>query len=83
MRPLSNQELLNRRIDPYWRMARIAARLIMKKDAGEKWSARDRRMAAYLANEPGVTNRLVDQAFWSLTARRKYGPDIMGWFRRS
>ncbi len=83
MRQFSDQELLNRRIDPYWRAGRIAARLILKKDDGERWTTRDRRMAAWLANEPGVTNRLVDQAVSSLTARRKYGPGIMGWFCRS
>ena len=72
---------LNRLIDPWWRKARIAARLLLKKEAGQRWSARDQRLAARLAADPGVTNRLVDQAVHSITARRKYGPGIMGWFR--
>ncbi len=70
-----------RLIDPWWRKARIAARLLEKKEAGQPWTARDRRLAARLANDPGVTNRLLDQAWRSLRARKKYGPGIMGWFR--
>lgn len=70
----------NRLIDPWWRKARIAARLLLKKEQ-QSWSARDRRLAVRLANDPGVTNRLIDQAVHSLTARRKYGPGILGWFR--
>jgi hypothetical protein len=57
-------------IDPWWRKARIAARLLHKREAGRSWSARDRRLAARLAADPGVTNRLSDQAWWSLRARR-------------
>lgn len=71
---------LNRRIDPWWRKARIAARLLLKKEAGQQWSPRDRRLASRLAADHGVTNRLVDQAVHSITARRKYGPGILGWF---
>lgn len=71
---------LDRRIDPWWRKARIAARLLLKKEAHQKWSARDKRLAGKLANDPGVTNRLIDQAVASITARRKYGPGIQGWF---
>ena len=53
---------LNRRIDPWWRKARIAARLLLKKQARRSWSVRDQRLAARLAEDPGVTNRLIDQA---------------------
>lgn len=67
-------------IDPWWRKARIAARLLLKKESGQPWSPRDRRLASRLADDPGVTNRLVDQAVHSITARRKYGPGILGWF---
>jgi hypothetical protein len=70
-----------RRIDPWWRKARIAARLIHKREAGQEWSARDHRLARLLADDPGVTNRLIDQAWWSIRARRLYGPGILGWFR--
>ncbi len=67
-------------VDPWWRKARIAARLLTKREAGLAWSARDRRLARQLAGDPGVTNRLIDQAVQSLNARRKYGPGILGWF---
>jgi len=63
-----------------WRKARIAARLLLKREAGQPWSARDRRLAARLSDDRGVTNRLLDQAYHSHLARRKYGPGIMGWF---
>ena len=75
-----NPTLPERRIDPWWRKARIAARLLLKKDEGQPWNARDRRLAALLVADRGVTNRLIDQAVQSLTARRKYGPGILGWF---
>ena len=57
-----------RLMDPWWRKARIAARLIQKKEAGQPWTARDQRLAKLLANDPGVTNRLLDQAWWSIRA---------------
>ena len=71
---------LDRRIDPWWRKARIAARLLLKKEAHQKWSVRDKRLAGKLADDPGVTNRLIDQAVHSISARRKYGRGISGWF---
>ena len=72
---------LNRLMDPYWRKARIGARLLLKRQSGQSWSSRDRRLAARLAEDSGVTNRLLDQAVHSLQARKKYGPSILGWFR--
>ena len=80
MKALDFSATLNRRIDPWWRKARIAARLLLKRQAQQAWSARDQRLASRLAADPGVTNRLIDQAIHSITARRKYGPGIMGWF---
>lgn len=50
------------RIDPWWRKARIAARIILKRRAGRSLSVRDIRLAARLEADPGVTNRLLDQA---------------------
>jgi hypothetical protein len=73
----------NALMDPYWRKARIGARLVLKKRAGQKWSERDRRLASRLVDDRGVTNRLLDQAVKSLQARRKYGPGILGWFAKS
>lgn len=76
-----NDVRLDRRIDPYWRKARIAARLFLKKEERKPWSARDRRLALLLVDDPGVTNRLIGQAVSSIKARRINGPGIMGWFR--
>lgn len=67
-------------MDPYWRKARIAARLLLKRQAGLPWSSRDRRLARQMVDDPGVTNRLLDQAVHSLEARKEYGPEILGWF---
>jgi hypothetical protein len=72
---------LDRLMDPYWRKARIGARLLLKRRAGKTWTSRDRRLARVLVDDPGVTNRLLDQAVKSLKARNKYGPGILGWFR--
>ena len=80
MKPPDFNRELNRLMDPYWRKARIAARLLIKREAGQPWSARDRRLASQLSNDSGVTNRLLDQAYHSHNARRKYGPGILGWF---
>ena len=80
MKPLDFSNELNRLMDPYWRKARIAARLLIKREDGKPWSARDRRLAEQLSRDPGVTNRLLDQAYSSRHARRKYGPGILGWF---
>jgi len=80
MKPSDFSKELNRLMDPYWRKARIAARLLIKREDGKPWSARDRRLAERLSGDPGVTNRLLDQAYSSRRARRKYGPGILGWF---
>ena len=53
---------LKRHVDPWWRKARIAARLLIKKERRQTWTARDQRLAKRLADDPGVTNRLIDQA---------------------
>ena len=63
---------LNRRIDPWWRKARIAARLLLKRERRAPWSERDRRLAAMLVNDAGVTNRLIDQAIKFLRAPATY-----------
>lgn len=80
MKPLDFSHELNCLMDPYWRKARIAARLLIKREEGKPWSARDRRLAVRFAEDPGVTNRLLDQAYSSRNARKKYGPGILGWF---
>ena len=80
MKPLDFSHELNRLMDPYWRKARIAARLLIKREAGRPWSARDRRLAERFAEDAGVTNRLLGQAMNSGHARKKYGSGILGWF---
>ena len=49
MKPLDFSNELNRLMDPYWRKARIAARLLIKREEGRPWSARDRRLAERLS----------------------------------
>jgi hypothetical protein len=63
-RPYSDQKP-----DPFWRASRICARLHLKKT----WSARDHRVAAALSHDPGVENRLIDQALSALSASTKTG----------
>jgi hypothetical protein len=57
-------------MDRSWRKARIAARILLRSEGGSK-SARDRAWAARLADDPSVTNRLLDQAVSSLRASQK------------
>ena len=56
------------KINSCWRKARIAARLLLKKEARRPWNTRDRALAAQFARDDGVTNRLVDQAVKYLKA---------------
>ena len=58
------------KINVCWRKSRIAARLILKKERQQPWNTRDRTLAAKLAADTGVTNRLIDQAVTFLTARK-------------
>ncbi len=57
--------------DPYWRAARIAARILRKQDRGLRLRARDRRLAAAFIEEDGVSNRLIDQALACLQAPQR------------
>jgi hypothetical protein len=77
---ISTAQARERLMDPWWRKARIGARLIQKREEGKPWTVRDQRIAKLLSVDPGVTNRLLDQAWWSLKARKKNGPGLMGWF---
>ena len=58
--------------DLYWRGSRIAARILLRSKVG-RLRPRDRRWAARLAAEPGVTDRLIEQALASLRAKEN-GP---------
>lgn len=64
---IRDREYSSRKPDPFWRASRIAARLLLKK----KWNGRDRRLVATLLKDPGVEERLIDQAVASLQARRR------------
>jgi len=77
MKPNDFNPEANRLTDPCWRKARIAARLLIKREDGKPWSVRDRRLAARLANDPGVTNRLLDQGYVSQRARKRNGRSIL------
>ena len=59
-----------------WRKARIAARLLLKRER-ESWTPRDRALAEQLYRDPGVTNRLIDQAYHSISARRRNGYSLL------
>lgn len=62
---------------PSWRKARIAARLLLKKAANQPWNARDRALAERFYQDPAVTNRLLDQAYHSISARRRNGYSLI------
>jgi hypothetical protein len=55
--------------DASWVKARIAARILLRQDRGEV-TARDRRLAARLADDESVTDRLIDQALASICAEK-------------
>jgi hypothetical protein len=77
MKPLDFSHELHRLMDPYWRKARIAARLLIKREEGKPWSERDRRLAKRFVGDSGVTNRLLDQAYVSYRARKRNGRSIL------
>lgn len=77
MKPQDFSNELNRLMDPYWRKARIAARLLIKREEGKPWSPRDRRLTIHLSKDSGVTNRLLDQAYCSYRARKRNGRSIL------
>ncbi len=55
------------RRDPAWVKARIAARILLRVQAG-RVLARDARLAHSLANDPDISDRLIDQALACLCA---------------
>ena len=48
-------------LDPYWHKARIAARIYMKALRRKRLTSRERRLAVWLSEERGVSNRLIQQ----------------------
>jgi hypothetical protein len=57
------------RLDRCWRKSRIAARILMRDQEG-RLTARDVRIGRLLAQDPGVTNRLIDQAIYGFSGRK-------------
>ena len=56
--------------DPSWVKSRIAARILLRGINGGL-NQRDRRFARRLANDRGVTDRLIDQALASICAQKR------------
>jgi len=56
--------------DPSWVKSRIAARILLRRHSG-KLNPHDRALSGLLANDPGVTDRLIDQALASICAQKQ------------
>jgi hypothetical protein len=56
-------------LDRCWRKSRIAARILLREETG-RLTARDVRIGHMLAKDPGVTNRLIDQAIHGIRGRK-------------
>ena len=56
------------RLDRCWRKSRIAARILLRHEAG-RTTPRDARLAQLLAADKGVTSRLIDQAIYGIRGR--------------
>jgi len=53
------------RVDDAWRKSRLAARLLIRKEAGTL-RMREQALARRLSQDPEVTNRLIQQALYYL-----------------
>jgi hypothetical protein len=53
------------RVDTAWRKSRLAARLLIRKEAG-RMRHRDQVLARQLSQDPEVSNRLIEQALYFL-----------------
>lgn len=51
--------------DTAWRKSRLAARLLLRRESGTR-RPRDHALARRLAQEPEVTNRLIQQGLYFL-----------------
>jgi hypothetical protein len=56
------------RLDRCWRKARIAARILLREEQG-RLTARDVRIGRMLAQDAGVTARLIDQALYAFSGK--------------
>ena len=57
------------RYDTCWRKSRIAARILLREEAGTL-TARDVALGRKLAEEKGVTPRLIQQAIYGFKGRK-------------
>lgn len=57
------------RYDTRWRKSRLAARILLREEAG-KLTRRDVVLGHKLAADPGVTPRLIDQAIHGLRGKK-------------
>ena len=57
------------RYDTSWRKSRIAARILLREDAG-RLTARDVALGHKLAMDKGVTPRLIDQAISGIRGKK-------------
>jgi hypothetical protein len=57
------------RYDSCWRKSRIAARILLREEAGTL-TARDVTLGNKLAEDPGVTPRLIQQALYGFEGGR-------------
>lgn len=57
------------RLDRCWRKARIAARILLREEQG-RLTQRDVRLGHRLAQDKGVTVRLIDQAIYGFRGRQ-------------
>lgn len=57
------------RYDTCWRKSRIAARILLREEAGTL-TARDVALGRKLAVDKGVTPRLIDQAIYGFKGRK-------------
>ena len=58
-----------KRLDRCWRKARIAARILLRDEAG-RLTSRDIRSGRELAQDQTVTARLIDQALYAFSGKR-------------
>lgn len=56
------------RYDTCWRKSRIAARILLREEAGTL-TARDVALGRKLAEDKGVTPRLIDQALYGFSGK--------------
>lgn len=64
-RYVCNMKRVEEKVDRAWRKSRIAARLLLRQEAG-RMNPRDNTLARQLSRDPEVTNRLIQQALYYL-----------------